>query len=199
MHDLRGWKMLVMLVVLVAVVWVLTAVDVVRRRALSRGGRVAWVAAASLVPFFAIPAYWAVRPLGRRREPRRANQTPQTLADLIPGWTVDRADACEQADAWARDGSRQHPAPGFYAWLRDSGLAEKYPACAARLVRTLLGSEERRAFAACVEAAALTALLEDYVGDADDLRAIKEQLGRLCPGSLRAAQGSPVRGDPILS
>jgi hypothetical protein len=174
--------MLLVLLLFVIVVWLLTARDVLRRR-LSGTGRFAWLAATLLLPFVAIPAYWAVRPLPRTPSGARGSAgSGQTLADFIPGWAPDSADACEQADSWARS-SHAKPAPTFYTWLRESGLADKYPACAAKLVRTLLGAERRTTFGACPEIGALTALLERHVGEAEDVRAIREQLLRLCPGS----------------
>ena len=192
--------MLLLLVVFLVVAWVVTAVHVVRSPRLSAGGRAAWLVTTLLVPFLAIPVYWATRPLPRKLAPsaRRDEPAAQTLADLIPGWTPDRADACEQADAWARDMRHPKPAPSFYAWLRESGLAEKYPACAARLVRTLLGGEQRPSFVACPEIGALTALLEKYVSGADDLRAIKDQLRRLCPRARLRDVSAPRReGSPV--
>ncbi len=194
--------MLLLLLVFLVVAWVVTAVSVVRSRRLSAGGRVGWLVATLLLPFLAIPVYWATRPLPRKPTPaaRREEPAAQTLADLIPGWTPDRADACDQADAWARDARHPRPAPSFYAWLRESGLAEKYPACAARLVRALLGGEQRPSFAACQEVGALTVLLEKHVREADDLRAIKDQLRRLCPRArLRAVSASRREGSPVVS
>jgi hypothetical protein len=183
--------MLLVLLLFVIVVWLLTARDVLRRR-LTGTGRFAWLAATLLLPFVAIPAYWAVRPLPRTSSGTRASESGvQTLADFIPGWAPDSADACEQADTWARS-SHANPAPGFYAWLRESGLADKYPACAARLVRTLLGAERRTTFGACPEIGALTALLERHVGDAEDVRVIRDQLLRLCPGSAPGRAAVPA-------
>ncbi len=98
--------------------------------------------------------------------PAPASRT-QTLADLIPGWSPDVPGACEQADTRAGGESRVAPEPSFYGWLRESGLAEKYPACAARLVWTLLGSERRPSFPARPEIGALTRVLERYVEDGD--------------------------------
>jgi hypothetical protein len=180
--------MLFALLVLVAVVWVLTAQDVLRRCGLSAGRRTAWILATLLLPVLAIPAYWATRPLPRKTPDavRREESSPQTLADFIPEWTPESADACEQAEEWARDEHHEHPEPSFYVWLHESGFAERHPVCTARLVGTLLGSEYRASFAACPEVGALAALLEAHVGDADDVLAVKEQLRRLCPGTSRA-------------
>lgn len=193
--------MLLLLLVFLVVAWAVTAASVVRSRRLSTGGRAAWLVATLFLPFLAIPVYWATRPLPRKsaRTDRSDGAARQTLADFIPGWTPERAGACEQAAAWASDATHESPAPGFYAWLRESGLAERYPACAARLVRTLLGAERRQAFAACPEAGALTAILEKYVRDSGDVGAIREQLRRLCPNSFRASAGSPARGNAVLN
>jgi hypothetical protein len=191
---------LVLLVFLV-VAWVVTAVHVVRSRRLSAGGRAAWLVATLLLPLLAIPIYWATRPLPRTPTAPARSEEPvaQTLADLIPGWTPERTDACEQADTWARDARHPRPAPSFYTWLWESGLAEKYPACAARLVRTLLGGEQRPSFVACPEVGALTALLQKHIGDADDLLAIRDQLRRLCPRARLREVSTPRReGSPLL-
>jgi hypothetical protein len=184
--------MLVVLVLFVVIAWVFTAQDLLRRQQLSRGGRAVWLVATLVLPLIAIPVYWAVKPLPRRSGPaaRRSGTASQTLSDFIPGWSPDRDNACDLADTWAR-GAHVSPAPSFYAWLRDSGVAEKYPACAAKLVRTLLGGERRVTFAACPEIGALTALLERYVGPAEDVLAIREQLVRLCPGSERRTATMP--------
>jgi hypothetical protein len=175
--------MILLLVLVVGVAWVVTVRDVARRRELRAGRRLAWTLATLLLPVLMIPIYWLIRP--QRRSPVAARPAPashtQTLADLIPGWSPDLPGACEQANAWAGGESRVAPEPSFYGWLRESGLAEKYPACAARLVRTLLGSERRPSFPACPEIGALTRVLERYVENGDDLRAIKEQVRRLCP------------------
>ena len=111
--------MLPILLLFSAVVWVLTAQDVLRRR-LSRGQKAAWIVATLVLPLLAIPAYWVVRPLPRRQAlaVTPSKPSPQTLSDPIPGWTPDRADACEQADARARDESHPTPEPSFYA-IRD--------------------------------------------------------------------------------
>jgi hypothetical protein len=189
--------MLPILLMLVAVAWILTAQDVLRRR--STGGRKAfWLVGALVLPFLAIPVYWAMRPLPRRgaRTAERVEPARQTLADLIPGWSPDRADACEQAAAWAHDRSHPSPQPSLYTWLRESGLAEQYPACAARLVSALLDGEYRSSFVGCFEVRALTALLERHVGDAEDVRSIKEQLLRLCPGSSPRPMTAPARTRP---
>ncbi len=136
------------------------------------------------MPLFFVPVYWLIKP--QRRSPVAASPAPagraQTLADLIPGWSPDLPGACEQATAWAGSESRVAPEPSFYAWLRESGFAERYPDCAAMLLRTLLG-KERPTFLACPEIGALTRVLERYLTDGDDLRAVQEQVLRLCPAS----------------
>jgi hypothetical protein len=174
-----------LLVLVVAVLWVVTVTDVVRRRDLRVGRRVTWVLATLLLPFFSVPIYWLIKP--QRRSPVAASPAPadrtQTLADLIPGWSPDLPDACDQATAWAGSESRVAPEPSFYAWLRESGFAEKHPDCAARLLWTLLGKEGRPTFPACPEVGALTRVLERYLTDGDDLRAVQEQVRRLCPAS----------------
>jgi hypothetical protein len=198
----REVSMLLALLVIMIAAWALTLRDVLRRRQRSAGRRAAWIVATIVLPVLVIPVYWLVRPLPRQSDGARggAAHAPQTLADLIPGWTAERADACDQADAWAHDSSHLNPAPGFYAWLRDSGLAEKHPACAARLVRALLGGERRPSFVACPEAGALATLPEEYLVDGDDMRAIRDQLRRLCPGTAQrdlapaAASGRPALG-----
>jgi Phospholipase_D-nuclease N-terminal len=176
--------MILLLVLVVAVVWIVTVRDVVRRRELTVGRRATWVLATLLLPLFAVPVYWLIKP--QRRPPAVVPLAPaarvQTMADLIPGWSPELPGACEQANAWAGSESRVAPDPSFYSWLRESGIAERYPACAAKLLRTLLGTERRPSFPACPEIGALTRLLEQYVMDGDDLRAVKEQLQRLCPG-----------------
>ena len=175
--------MLLLLILGVAVVWIVTVRDIARRRELRARRRATWVLVTLLLPVFAVPVYWLIRP--QRRSPVAGRPAPavhtQTLADLIPGWESDVPGACEQANAWAGSESRVAPEPSFYGWLRDSGLAEKYPACAAKLVRTLLVSERRSSFPACPEVGALTRVLERYVQDGDDLRAVQEQVQRLCP------------------
>lgn len=181
--------MILLVVVVVLVVWVATARDVVRRVELGAGRRVAWVIATLLLPIVAVPVYWLIRPLPRRSAPATAPAGTQTLADLIPGWAPDQPDACEQADAWARSASRVRPAPSFYTWLRESGLAEKYPVCVTRLVRTLLGGERRPSFFACPELGALTGVLERYIDDQDDLIAVKKHLRLLCPAVPTRDQG----------
>jgi hypothetical protein len=181
----RDWGCVMVLVVLafVVVVWGVTVVDVARRRELAVGRRVVWILLALFLPLLAVPVYWLIRPLRPKRSAKPVAPVAhvQTLADLIPGWTPDLPGACEQANAWAADASHVSPEPSFYAWLRESGLAAKYPACSARLLRTLLGEERRPPFAACPELGALARSLELYVSDSDDLRAIKTHLLRLCP------------------
>jgi hypothetical protein len=176
--------MIVLLVLVVGVVWVVTVRDVVRRGDLRVGRRVTWVLATLLLPILAAPAYWLVKP--QRRSPAAPPPATaghaQTLADLIPGWSPDLPGACDQANAWAGSGSRVAPEPSFYSWLRESGIAERYPACATKLLRTLLGTERRSSFPACPQIGALTSLLDQYLMDGDDLRAVKEQVRRLCPG-----------------
>jgi hypothetical protein len=179
--------MLFLLLVVIAVLWVLTALDVLRRRGMSGRGRAVWMIATLLLPVIAIPLYWAIKPLPRRTSAAasRDEAAPQTLADFIPDWTPESDDACEQAEAWVRDASDAHPGPSFYAWLHESGFAERHAACTARLVGNLLGSEYRASFEACPELGALTAMLEAHVEDADDLRIIKDHLRRLCPSPPR--------------
>jgi hypothetical protein len=194
--------MILLPVLVVVVVWIVTVRDVVRRRDLRVGRRVTWALATLLLPLFAIPIYWLIKPLPRSSA--AVSHVPavqlQTMADLIPGWSPDLPGACEQADAWAGSASRVAPEPSFYSWLRQSGIAERYPACAARLLRTLLGGERRLSFPACPEIGALTRLLEQYVMDGDDLRAVKEQLRRLCPGMASSADpaGAGRPADPAL-
>ena len=187
--------MILLLVLVVAVVLSVTVRDVVRRRDLHVGRRVAWALSTLLLPLFAIPVYWLVKPLPRPSVavPRSPAVRVQTMADLIPGWAPDLPGACEQANAWAGSQSRVAPEPSFYSWLRQSGIAERYPACAARLLRTLLGTERRLSSLACPEIGALTRLLERYVMDGDDLRAVREQLRRLCPGMAPADPGGAER------
>ncbi len=174
-----------LLVLVAGVVWIVTVRDVVRRRDLRVRRRAAWVFATLLVPLFFVPAYWLIKP--QRRSPVTVSPAPagraQTLADLIPGWSPDLPGACEQATAWAESESRVAPEPSFYSWLRESGIAERYPACAARLLRTLLGKEGHPSFLACPEIGALTRVLEQYLTPGEDLRAVKEQVRRLCPTS----------------
>ena len=189
--------MLLLLVLVVLVAWIVTVGDVVRRRDLRVGRRVTWVLATLLLPFFAVPVYWLIKP--QRRRPVAAPPAPavhaQTLADLIPGWSPDLPGACEQATAWAGSPSRVAPEPSLYAWLRESGFAERHPTCAARLVGTLLGKEGRPSFLACPEIGALTQVLERHLTDGDDLHAVQEQVRRLCqPPS--PSQGAAERSVP---
>ncbi len=196
-HDgaTGGCNMILLLVLVLAVVWLITVRDVTRRRDLRARRRVAWVFATLLVPFLAAPAYWLLKP--QRRAPVATKPAPeghaQTLADFIPGWSPEQPGACEQANAWAGSGSRVSPEPSFYSWLQESGLAERYPACAARLLRTLLGAERRPFFPACPEIGALTRVLEEYVKDGDDLRVVKELVRRLCPTPASVDQGGAGR------
>jgi hypothetical protein len=176
--------MLLLAAVAVMGLWVLTLRDVVQRVDLTRRRRVGWVIASALLPVPAVPLYWLIRPLRPSAPPVSAGriESAQTLADLIPGWSPDRPGACDQATAWASSGSRVSPQASFYTWLRESGLAGRHPACAAKLVRALLGTERSSSFVACPQVRALTEVLSLSVKDGDDLRAIETQLRRLCPG-----------------
>ena len=177
--------MVLVLVLIAVVVWVLSVRDIVRRSDLRVRRRVSWVVATLLLPFFAIPGYWLVKP--RRRDSARRQVGLQrelrTLTEWIPGWIPELPGSCEEASARACLEPPARPLPGFYQWLRASGLAEKYPACAAKLLRCLLGGERRESFVACPEIGALADVLARYVDAGDDLRRVKEQLLRLCAGS----------------
>lgn len=183
--DDKEVGMLPLLLIVLLVAWVMTAIDVLRRRGFSAGRRAAWLLAALVLPLPAIPVYWLIRPLPKkvRRAGPEAAPAPQSLADLIPEWTPDVPDAWERATAWACDDSHPTPEPSFYAWLGQSGLATGHPDAAARLVRALLDNEGSRSFAACPEVGALAALFEECTVADGDLIAIRQQLRRLCPGA----------------
>ena len=55
--------MLFLLLVVIAVLWVLTALDVLRRRGISGRRRAVWMVATLMLPVIAIPLYWAIKRL----------------------------------------------------------------------------------------------------------------------------------------
>ena len=67
--------MLFLLALLVGalVVWVLTVRDIlVRRKDLGAGQRVTWIIVTLVLPFFAIPIYWLIKPRPRKPTEKRA-------------------------------------------------------------------------------------------------------------------------------
>jgi len=190
--------MVILLVLVAVIVWVVTAQEIARRSDLRVSSRALWIVATLLLPIFAIPGYWLTRPLGRKPARRQlgSEDDARTLAGWVPGWTLEQPGACEQVRAQVCQEPPLRPAPGFYAWLRSSGLAEKHPECAAKLLRCVLGGERRRSFFACPEIGALARVLEGFARSGDDLRAVKEQLRRLCPGMSSAIGGAAAETRP---
>ena len=192
-----GCDVILLPVLVAAVVCVMTVTGRGAAPDLRAWRRVAWVLVTLLLPYFAIPVYWLIKP--QRRSPVAppprlfGNHPRRRWPDLIPGWSLDLPGACEQANAWAGSESRVSPEPSFYFWLRESGIAERHPACAAILLRTLLGTERRPMFPACPEIGALTRMLEQHLMDGDDLRALREQVRRLCPEALSPDQRASER------
>ena len=174
--------------------WALTVRDILRRRDITGRRRVTWAVVTLFLPLFAIPAYWLVKPQPRKPATPAAAREPRAWkpTDWIPGWVPELPGSCEEAWRRACQGTPLKPGPGLYVWLRTSGFAEKHPTCAAKLLRCILGRERRQSFAACPEIGALTRLLEPYVGSEGDLRAVREELRRLCPDVSSVSAGPLV-------
>jgi hypothetical protein len=173
--------MVILVAVVAIVIWGATARDVARRSDLPWTRRVLWIGAALLLPLLAVPVYWLIRPLHPTTS--AADGTAQSPSpSVVPGWVLS-ATTCRELRRRACNVFRDRVPAAFYSWLARTELSRRHPDCLAKLLRCTLAREPGDVFLGCSDVRALIQTLEPLLRDSRDLRAVTEELLRLCPSA----------------